>query len=63
MISISHNSLLFVLALAVDIDLGGLKIHILGFSEQYQVLNTSTRWVGKGFVSLTMSFAFMYKWY
>lgn len=30
-ISISHNSLSFVLALAVGIGLGGLKIHILAF--------------------------------
>ena len=57
-ISISHNSLSFVLALAIGIGLGGLKIHILGFSEQYQVFITSPYWVGRGFVSLPMSFTF-----
>ena len=61
MISVPHSSLLFVLALDVGIGLGGLKIHILGFSEQYQVFVTSPYWVGKGFVNLPMSFAFMYK--
>lgn len=60
MISISHNSLLFLLAPAFGIDLKGFKIHILFLT----MLNLKTLvlvgW-GKDFSSLTKSLALRYR--
>lgn len=60
LISISHNSRLFLLAPEIGIDLRGFTIHIL-FLNNAKSQNTTTCWVGKGSVSLTVSLALRYR--